>query len=126
MTLIISLGKFNPLHKIFFIIPGFSFFRNPSSWLIIYSFSLACLTAFLANQFSFKKQKGSFKTYSWFKKSLFILFPLLLVPSLIFAFVWHFYPQFPYASLKTLAKLINKDLSLFHINLPDSSSSYNK
>ena len=56
-SLMIAFGKFNPVYKYFLLIPGFSLFRNPSSWLIIYSFSLACLLAFLADKLNFKKVK---------------------------------------------------------------------
>ena len=104
ITLLISFGQFNPLYKLFFIIPGFSFFRNPSSWLIIYSFALACLTAFLANKNSFiKKRKVFFLIGIGFS-----LIGLLLITTTKIA------PSFPNQILQVAAKIIGKNLSVFH------------
>ncbi len=104
ISLLISFGKFNPFYKIFFIIPGFSFFRNPSSWLIIYSFALACLTAFLADKRNFSKKQKIF----FFIGVGFSLVGLLLL------IITKLSPELPNETLQLIAKIINKNLSVFH------------
>lgn len=105
--LIASLGKFNPGYKAFLLIPGFSLFRSPISWLIIYSFSLACLTAFLLQKQNLDKN-SSFKKIVSFVSFSFILFGFL---GLITA---SFFPFVPFESLTLFRQSLGKGPSFFH------------
>lgn len=116
-SLLISLGKYNPFFNLFLLIPGMSLFRNPSSWLIIYSFSLAILTAFLA-------AKKNFKQNALFKKICLVFGLLFTVLGIILLLIYNFYPALPHLILVKAAGLVGKSLSAIHTQNVDLAISF--
>jgi hypothetical protein len=116
-SLLISFGKYNPLYNLFLLIPGMSLFRNPSSWLIIYSFTMAVLTAMLANKKDFAKNKI-------FKKICLISGLILTVLGIFLFITYKFYPALPHTILVKTAGLMGKSLSSFHTQNIDLAISF--
>ncbi len=106
-SLLISLGKYNPFYGIFLFIPGFAFFRNPSSWLVIYSFAAAILTADFVDKMKFENNHRLKKTFYFITTGLLLIgIPLILIN--------YYFPGFPHEFLVTVASVVKKNLSLYH------------
>jgi hypothetical protein len=107
VALLIAFGKHNPFYDLFFLIPGFKFFRNPSSWLVIYSFSIACLTAFIV-------EKMKFDYSAKFRKILTAIAVVFLISSGAALLIFRSNPTLPNKILTQTAGAVNKSLSSFH------------
>lgn len=102
ISLFMAFGKYTFFYRIFLLIPGFSLFRNPSSWLILYSFCLAVETAQLAEQ--------SLAT----KKKLFCFLGILIELAGCFLLICSKNSLLPNSIFALLASLVHKNLSSFH------------
>lgn len=106
-SILIALGKFNPIYRFFLLVPGMSFFRNPSSWLVIYSFGVAYLTAYLLNLYDFKAQTNLRKFFLFIGVGFSIL-------GLIMLYLFQFTPNTPHQIFLEISQFLNKNLSTFH------------
>ncbi|MFC1711848.1 YfhO family protein [Patescibacteria group bacterium] len=107
-ALLIAFGKYNPFYNILLLIPGMSLFRNPSSWLVIYSFSLACLTAYLTTR------KNSFQNNLLFKKTSLFLGLSLTILGGFMLLIYYFLPHLPHEILVKTTGFVGKNLSAIH------------
>jgi len=86
-SLLLSLGPYSPLYFLFSF-PGFSFFRVPSRFLLLTTFSLACLAGFGFDRLKiFLKKKLTFPFI--FRFSFFVLIFLSVLDLFLFGFNYH-------------------------------------
>lgn len=109
VTLLISLGKYFPFYKIFLLIPGFTLFRNPSAWLVIYSFSIASLAAFIVDKIDFRAASSSM-----FKKAVAMTSIWLIFFGIILILLAFPGSQIPNLIFKFTYSLFHKNMSVFH------------
>ncbi len=107
LTLLVSFGKFNPAYFLFKLIPGFSLFRNPSSWLIIYSFSFSVMFSILINDVQFCKNFS-------FKKNFTMIGFFFGVSGLMIMCGYFLSPYIFYTATKLISVASGKNLSSFH------------
>ena len=105
LSLFLAVGRFGPAHVIFDI-PPFSYFRIPSRFLFISSFSMAMLSAFAINKF----QKNKIKTG----------FSLALIIFLVFDIFSNWYTFNPYTR-KELYLQTPKSLTFINGTLSDNT-----
>jgi hypothetical protein len=126
VSLLLAFGKYTPLYRIIYLIPGIAMIRYPVKFLFLVTFCLTILSAFgfeeLQAYYDVQKQK--------FKKIFFAILPLSLVSLITFMLGYSFrvqiynfllkrYPtNVPEYFFKLLARIIEFNLlSFFNITL---------
>jgi len=106
LSLVISFGTYLPFFKLFVsTIPIFGFFRNPMSFLVIYTFSMSLIAGFATDFYITQRLH--------FKKT-FIILLFFAVAALIFYLVVNIDRTLPQNLLKMTASFFHKNLSAFH------------
>ncbi len=106
LSLFISFGTNLSFFKFFIsTIPIFGVFRNPMSFLVVYTFSLSLISGFAVDFFITQKLR--------FKKTLIILL-FFVVAAAVFFIAVNINRSIPQNLLKMTASLFHKNLSAFH------------
>ncbi|MCS7253731.1 MAG: YfhO family protein [Armatimonadota bacterium] len=87
ISFLLALGKANPIYQILYqLIPGFSAFRSPARFMLLYCFGLACLSGLGAEAFIRSKSTNAKKLFE--PRQMILLGLSLIIPVISFITVY--------------------------------------